>query len=262
MNRAAPCFRLLYAVCVLIMLPGCAPRGIRPLRESSPAVLFAGLQEQSRRLQTFQGFAQVTVSSEEGTYTGYLQIAARDPDSLWMKAEGTLGMDILTLRLSGREALCYSPWLNMAIRGRLDAVKRLPPVQHTGVAFLFEGRFGFPLPPMPLLDSLDRMEAEERNIRMQFRTGDRIWISPDGPCVTRWERRDRGGNLLWSWQGDKFKRFGDVRLPRIVRIITADPARQVTLVFRKIKANARMKKGWADLPIPEGVQTIEFRQDP
>jgi len=242
----------------MLVLAGCAPRGIRPARDMSPAVLFSGLQEQSRQLKTFQGFSEVTVSSEEGTFVGYIQIAAREPDSLWMKAEATLGMDILTLRLSGREALCYSPWLNMAIRGRMDAMKRLPPVQHTGVSFLFEGRFGFPLPPMTLVDSLVGMEADDRNYRMQFSTGDRIWISPEGPCLTRWERWDSGENMLWSWQGDRFKRFGAVRLPRVVRISTREPARQVTMVFRKIKANARMKKGWADLPIPEGVQTIEF----
>jgi len=228
------------------------------LCDMSPAILFAGLQEQSRRLQTFQGFAQVTVSSEAGTFTGHLQIAARDPDSLWMKAEGTLGMDILTLRLSGRDALCYSPWLNMAISGRLDAVKRLPPVRQTGVAFLFEGRFGFPLPPGSLLDTLVRMEADERDYSLEFGTGDRIWISPEGPCVIRWERWDPEGGMLWSWQGEKFKRFGAVRLPRVMRISTLDPAQQVTLVFRKIKANARLKEGWADLPIPEGVQKIEF----
>jgi len=231
---------------------------IRPVHEISPAVLFSGLQEQSRRLQTFQGFSEVTVSSEDGTYVGYIQIAARDPDTLWMKAEATLGMDILTLRLSGREALCYSPWLNMAVSGRLDAIKRLPPVQQTGVSFLFEGRFGFPLPPESLLDTLVRMETDGRNYSLHFGTGDRIWISPEGPCVTRWERWDPEEKMLWSWQGERFKRFGAVRLPRVVRISTLDPARQVTLVFRKIKANARLKEGWADLPIPEGVQTIEF----
>ena len=91
-----------------------------------------------------------------------------------------------------------------------------------------------------------------------FQNGEKVWVDPQGPVVTRWEKKDQNGDLFLLWEGRDFKKRSGIRVPFMIRMMNNQPKQRVTLFFQSVKANRPLKNGWCEVKIPEGVETIDL----
>ena len=201
----------------------------------------------------------MTVVSPMGSFRGAMRVSARIPDSLWVKVEGPLGIDMMTARFVGDRVLLYSPLENVVYEGSVQGMRErnvLP--LDMGSSDLVLGIVGLLVPEGSALDSGAFLSADKKTYRLHLGNGDDIWVEPKGPVVTRWEITDVDGETLWVWEGKDFWKRSGVRLPRMVRITETNPKQRVTFFFEVMKTNRPLENGWCRVHIPEGVETIEL----
>jgi hypothetical protein len=255
MSRFLISLLILITILIINIFTGCGGlfRPQLPLPGINPDILVNQIQKHASQLRTFQGRARVTVVSSEGSFGGLMRVAAKPPDSLWLKLEGPLGIDIGTARFSGKDVLFYNPWDNVAYEGSVQKMRRaqiLPLIMnHSGLVL---GLL------VPMLDSLQNLSTDGKRYVLGFGNGELIWAEPKGPVVTKWERRDFNGEIQWMWEGERFQSKKGIRLPRIIRVTGYNPKQRITLFYENIKANRPLKRGWCKIKIPEGVEYIEL----
>ena len=234
-------------------------RSRKPLPEISPDLLISGIRQHAARLKTFQGRARLTFVSPKGSFGGSLKISVKNPDSLWIKVEGPLGIDLLTGRLGGGQALFYNPWENIAYKGSIKEIQKngiLP--FDMDLSNLMHGVIGLLVPDEKMLDSLDYFFTRGNKYILDIGNKEKVWVEPVGPVVSRWEMKNTDGKILWSWEGKEFKEKKGICLPRIIKITHYRFREQITLFYETVKTNQSMKNGWSNIRIPEGVDTIEL----
>jgi len=228
----------------------------RPLPEIRPEDLIRKIQTHIARLNTLQGNAKISVNSEMGNFYGTLQVKARLPDSLYAKVEGPFGVDLALMHIHAEDLLFYSPYLHMAYTGSLnDSLSGLMPFDINTSDFLVQ-TLGLMTVPSYRMQEVDLLYSRERQYIMHFKNGERVWVHPKGPVITRWEKFDRQKHLVWTWEGRQFKTFGGVRLPQTIQINIENPKQKVTVFYKKRYANRHLKSGWSQFIVPEGVKPI------
>jgi len=231
----------------------------RPLPEIPADVLIRNIERHASQLQTFRGDARLAVVSAEGSFGGSLNVSMKIPDSLWVKIEGPWGIDIATGRFGGGQALFYNPWENVVYKGTVEKMqeKQLLPFD-VGVSRMALGILGLLVPDAMGADSFVSLSSDSKKYILNFEDGEQVWVEPKGPVVTRWEKRDDDGEILWIWEAKDFKKKKGIRLPQLVRITNYQPMQRLTLFYEKVKANMPMGNGWWNIRIPEGVETVEL----
>ena len=188
-----------------------------------------------------------------------MNVALKTPDSLWVKVEGFLGVDVGTLWVEGERVLFYSPWENVAYEGSIQNAGETTvlPLDLSPTGFVL-GVMGLLVPQEKLLDSLRNFSVEGRRYLFELGDGEQIWVEPKGPVVSRWEKRDENGDIIWTWEGEHFRKTKGVLLPRMIRVTEYNPKQQVTLFYEAVKTNRPMRDDWCKIRLPEGVETVEL----
>jgi outer membrane lipoprotein-sorting protein len=252
---------LLIYVLIAGFFSGCAGifRSREPLPEIPPETLVQSIQDHASRLKTFRGSADLSVYSIEGYFRGSINISAKMPDSLYMKLEGPLGIDVLTGCFSGDQVLLYSPWEKMAYKGSIQRMQEIDllPID-MGSSDVVLGMLGLLILDEIQLIALRSITADNRKYILEFSTGEVIWVEPKGPVITRWEMKDVDGETLWLWEGKEYKKRSGIQLPSYIRMTSMDPKQQVTLYYETVRVNRSLKDDWYKMRIPEGVKTIEL----
>ena len=246
---------------VLLLLSGCAGflASKKPIPEMTPELLIQLLREHQSKLASYQGSASFSASTEFGGFQGFMDIRAVNPDSLRIKVEGPFGIDVGLIRLTGRDVLMYNPFGNTVFRGNLDSLqlKRLLPVELENSQMAL-GLQGLLMLDPSCSDSAYALSITDREYVLHLNASETVWIDPDGPVITRWERRTETNEIVWEWQGKSYQKQGKVRLPQIVKIKRSDPNQAITMRYRHVRTNKKMKPGWAEIKIPEDVHVIEL----
>ena len=217
------------------------------------------IQEHSSRVKTFQGWGRLTVVSEIESFVALIRVAARPPDSLWLKVEGPLGVDVLIGCFAGDSALLYSPWEDVVYEGsiqRFQDLQILPfPIYSDD---LLQSVLGLPLPADAMKNSFVTLSPDARQYIMTLGSQTRLRVEPKGPDIAKWEEMDHTGENLWTWSGKIFRKQRKTWLPRLIRFEQVNPKQRITLFYEKVKINRRLKKQWSHIRIPEGVPRFEF----
>ncbi|NQT27603.1 DUF4292 domain-containing protein [candidate division KSB1 bacterium] len=245
----------------ILFLAGCAGflASKRPLRQMEPAELIQQLQAHYAKLNTYQGFATFTAATELGGFRGFMEIRSINPDSMWIKVEGPFGIDVGMIRMAERDVLMYNPFDNTAFHGNLDSLelKRLLPIELENSQMVLGLQGVLILNPIEQ-DSNVTLSIVDRNYVFRLGESETVWIDPDGPVITRWERRNEIDEIVWEWQGKSYQKKGKVRLPQLVKIKRSDPKQDITLRYSQVRTNRKMKRGWSEIKIPEDVHVIEL----
>jgi hypothetical protein len=190
---------------------------------------------------------------------GTLDVAVSMPDSLWLKVEGPLGVDMAVGHMAGEYMVLYSPWEDRVYRGsveRMQALQLLP--LFTGGSSLSSAVIGLPKPEAFVPDFIESMIPDGGKYIMDLETGEEIWIEPDGPVVTRWEKKDESGNLDWRWEAQAFQHSRGIRYPKLIRMTTYEPRQRISIFYQRARFNRSLKPDWYEIKIPEGVMSIEL----
>jgi outer membrane lipoprotein-sorting protein len=219
--------------------------------------LIQNISRHTSRLSTVQGNAQITVNSEGGNFQGALEVNAHLPDSLFAKIEGPFGVDMALIQLYSDNLLFYSPFMNMAFSGSVnDSASAFLPFK-PGTRDLLLYTLGLLKIPPERVNDIISFYSRDGQYVFHFQDGERVWIHPKGPVITRWEKTDEEGKVAWIWEGKQFKKTGGVRLPQMIRITTENPKQKVVVFYTKRRANRNLKAGWSQLKLPEGVKPVE-----
>ena len=252
---------ILFTVLILTLISGCTAPFIsnKPLTPVHPSLLVHDVENHAAKLQTFQGRTMMTIESAEGAFRGSMRFSVKLPDSLWLKMEGPLGIDMAVGRFGGDNALFFIPAENLVYKGTIQSMQEngILPFDFASSDML-QGIFGLPIPYTPGNDSLLSVTIESRKYILNLGYGEKIWIEPRGPMVTRWEKRDTNGELQWTWEGREFRKRKGIFFPQVIRMTNSQPRQRLTLVYETVKPNRSMKNGWFDIRLPEGVETIEL----
>ncbi len=246
----------------LVSLIRCAGsfRTTAPLPEMNPERLLNQVHVHASKLVTFQGVARFNIASQEGSFYGTLKVTLKSPDSLWMKIEGPLGVNLAVIRFGGDNALVYSPWENVVYQGSLTEISEMNLLPS---GFWNPSRFmlsvtGLLVPDCSMLDSLAEFTSEDERYLLIERNGEQYWIEPEGPVVAKWEKRDSTGTLFQKWEGKSFKKRKGIRSPQQIHFANRYPEQRVMLQYDEIRMNKPLQKGWFGIRIPEGAQKIEL----
>ena len=242
-----------------ILLSGCAGTfgSGDVLSETDPYFLLQQVRKHASHLETFQGEAVWTAASEEGAMRGTARLAFKTPDSLWMKVEGPWGIDLAYASVTGDTVSVFSPMLNRSFRGDAkDATAgSLLPFSPALPKHLL-GAVGLMVPNDSLLETLTSFYPEKNEYLLDFQTGDHLRIQKKGPVVSRWEKRDSTGAVVWSWDGERFRNKGGMRIPQLIHLNT-DKRQRLIVYYETVKINSVLRKGWCDVPILEGIETVK-----
>jgi len=250
-----------FVIIITLFFSGCAGLipGRHPLPEVKPEILKHNIQNHVNKLHSLQARAQITAASREGAFSGTLTMTAKPPDSLYMKIEGPLGIDLGSTLFFGDSVLIYSAWDNLLFKGKTGVlgINIVLPIASNPPDFLSRIP-GLLLPVINLHFPLESYTIDGRHYKYQYINGETFFVSPKGPVVDRWEKRDMFNELTWSWEGDKYRKTGGIHLPYLIRLTEHQVKQRLTIYFKSIKVNRTLKTGWCDFEIPEGVETIEF----
>lgn len=256
-RRIASAFGCIGILIALAMLSGCAGPFFsrQPLPEVPPKILLEQVRDHAGRLRTFQGRGMFTIASGENAFRGTIRVLAKKPDSLWVKLEGPLGIDLVTARFAGGRVSYYSPWMKDAIRDSLSR-KDFGTILPLGLDSLdvMNGLFGMPIPPDGAADSLLSVSKERRHYVLNFDGNESLWIEPRGPVITHWEKRDGGGRTVWLYEAKQFTTEDSMRVPRMVRFSDSN-AQELILFYEEFRTNQPLKKGWCNVRIPKSSET-------
>jgi len=195
-----------------------------------------------------------TAVSGEGAFRGSIQVAARPPDSIWIKIEGPLGIDLLTARMAGGQIAYYSPWMKNSAPDSAD-LPNFSGFLPAGLDSLtaLTGLFGLPMPKNGMSDSLRSVSIERSRTLLRVGADESIWIESRGPVISRWEKRGSDGSLVWAYEAGQFKSSGGLRIPKKIRFVRNEDS-EVVLYYEQIHANKPLKRGWCDVRIPKGAE--------
>jgi hypothetical protein len=174
-----------------------------------------------------------------------------------MKMEGPFGIDIGIIRFGGDRALIYYPLDNIVYEGSINKVMNLLPINMDFPKIIF-GLAGLVVPETEILDSLEFISSYKNEYVLCMENKEWLWIKPKGPVVSRWQKKNSNGEVLWSWEGKYFKGKGKLQIPKMITMTSFSPKQQITLYYERIRTNRSIKRGWSRVKIPEGVYSFEL----
>jgi len=197
--------------------------------------------------------------SDEFLFKGNISISMKKPDSLWMKFEGPMGVDIASVRVGGREMQYYIPSQKILYKGSVERLRELNLLPwNVEVSNVIQSFLGLIDPPYEMLDSTVVYSSEEEAYLLSLNSEEKIWIKPRGPVISRWERRDFDGKPLWVWEGEMFYKRGGLFLPKFIQITQYNPRQRITFYYEIMDINHKLPENWCALKIPEGVEEVEL----
>ena len=246
---------------LMILLTGCFGsfwnRG--PIPDVDPRLLYNRLERHISFLHTFEGYARFTAVTEFGAFQGSLHLKASNPDTLWMKVEGPMGVDLGILQLFGTQVLLYIPLEKTVYKGSLESpvVQRLLPIPLPSGQMVL-GMQGLLLPDSVFLDSLTEFSNDGKHYTYGFGKMGSALVAPKGPVVARFVHKNRLDLGELEWRAGQFRKIGKVRLPKMVQITQSEPKQQLTVYYDWVKTNKSLNRGWAELVLPEDVHVVEL----
>jgi hypothetical protein len=171
--------------------------------------------------------------------------------------EGPFGVDVATACIGSNEMLLYSPWDHLAYQGSIQNnwIFEFIPGDIDSSQYVL-GMMGLLIPRLPAQDSLKTYYQKRNRYVLDYGKSGSLWVEAKGPVVTRWEKSDDNGKMCWLWEANRFKRKGKVYVPQQVKWTSYESMQRISLFYEKVKTNRKLKNGWCDISIPEGVDTL------
>lgn len=228
----------------------------------SSQTLLNKIHHNAQTLKSFQGKAKLRMLSNDYMFKGTISISIKKPDSVWMKIEGPMGIDVASVRTGGNHMQYYIPSEKVLYTGSVERLRELRLVPwNVEVSNIIQSFLGVINPPYSIPDSIITYSSQDNAYLLPYSSDslvEKIWINPRGPVVSRWERRNSAGDPLWMWEGDMFYKRGRLRLPKFIQITQFDPRQRITFYYEIMDVNHSLPVNWFALKIPEGVEEIEL----
>ncbi|MDZ7309902.1 MAG: DUF4292 domain-containing protein [candidate division KSB1 bacterium] len=285
--QAAGGIGLLLGPILFFLLTGCAGRAPRVHDEWQPRELYLRVAENYRRLQTFHGDGRLTIESPQFQFSAPARILAVKPDSLFIKVEAGLGVDVGFFFADRKRFASFSPLENVYYHGETEKMRELMFFRmELTYDEMLSGLLGAALPPF---DSSFTITRDGNDYRFEGKRRQRLygiesslvngsgltqyaaadaendgewrltyWVNAERGVVTRAEQRDPM-NVLSARQ--EFKRFRQVRgvwLPQLIQIQRFEEQERLTIFYNRIEANARIAPAEFAIRVPKNARRVNL----
>ncbi len=272
---------------LLLLLAGCAGRAPKLNREWQPAELYWRVAENYRRLQTFKGNGPLTIESPQIRFNTSAQILAIKPDSLFIKVEAGLGVDVGFFFVDRRQFASFSPLDNVYYYGETEKMHEVMFFRmELSYDEMMSGILGAALPPFDSSFTMARDGDEYRfdgkrrqqlagatssamstngihansTIAEEEKAEWRVtyWVNADRGVVTKAEQRYDDGAL---YARQEFKRFRQVRgiwLPQLIQMERPGERERMTIFYNHVEANKKIAPAEFSIRAPKNAKRVHL----
>ena len=253
---------LLLGLIAIVTLQSCSP-AFRQKTLSPDKVTLRELKEGVDRnylgLETLRGNARMQVQMENMAYEANTEVKIQMPDSLHLKLEVMLGIDI-GLFFGNRERFkLYSPQENILYSGSLDSVD-LAKFFQIDLTYddLLEAFTGTPkiIPGKTKPVTID--DGKYKLITLTEEGLHRYWIDPEKFVVTRYQFFNRKGSLRMEKEFKRFKKYDDIYLPRIIQIKKPHLKQYFNLFYTNHNVNKKVLTREFEISTPQNCKWIKL----
>jgi len=230
---------------------------IVPPTNLAPENLRARISQNFQRLHSFEGKARVIIELPRSGHNGFSEVFINFPDSIFVKTEAMLGIDIGSLFLDDRVFGAYAPRENVLYYGEVELLDLREFLQ-------------IELTPSELYEALTGLIQISLNDSSQFSVDDgkylvaspaaagqvKYWIDPENFLVTKSQVLDRTGKILLDKEMQRVRTRSGVILPQIIRFTRPLAKERITVYYTEQKINRRIAAGKFQLKPAKSAQRV------
>ncbi len=226
----------------LFFLNGCAgKKATLNLSNITPDLIRFKVSRNFTRITSFEGNAKVIIELPGQGYKGSSKILINKPDSIFVKAEAILGIDIGALFLDDEYFAAFAPRDNILYYGETGILNLKDFLQiEIEKEELVETLTG--LVQIPNEDNLKlEIDDEQFVLTKEFDKGKiKHWIDPQKYTVTQTKRLDQFGRVILLKEFSRFKKKKGVYLPQTIKITRPLARERLTLFYTNQKINGQI----------------------
>jgi hypothetical protein len=274
---------------LLLLLAGCAGRAPKLNRDWQPAELYWRVAENYRRLQTFKGNGPLTIESPQIRFNTTAKIFAVKPDSLFIKVEAGLGVDVGFFFVDRRQFASFSPLENVYYHGETAKMQELMLFRmELSYDEMMSGILGAALPPFDSSFTVTRDGDEYRfdgRRRQQFAGASSqtmstngtqadsavieeekvewrltYWVNAGRGVVTKAEQRYEDGELYARQEFKRFRRVppGGIWLPQLIQMERPGDRERMTIFYNHVEANKKIAPAEFSIRVPKNARRVNL----
>lgn len=228
----------------LILSTRCASTSESRLPDISiltPSRLQALIFDNYHKLKTFEGKARIVIELPGDGYNGYSSVYLKMPDSIYVKTEAILGIDIGALFLDAHYFAAYAPRENTLYYGEtatLDLRDFLQvEIETTELQEIFTGLV------QPEVRPASVIAQDGHDIVVSTDTGHgslKYWVDADKPVVTKAELRDRDGKVVLKKEFQRIRKRKGIYLPQTIKVTRPQARERITVYYTSQKINKKI----------------------
>lgn len=253
-HRRGVCCSVVILFCLLLIVQ-CAVFRPGPVFEpglESTQSIHHSIMNHYERLKTLQATGTIVVQTPQRSFRGYIQVYLQKPDSVYIKIEALLGMDIAVLFADHKHFLFYAPMENIVYQSNKGDMMQLD----SFIGFNMNKSDFLQLicgcPSLP--DGDVQWQTDKFVINHSTETGyESFHIDPYWGAVSRVSVFNTDSTLLQKEEYMQFTRSKGCRLPRLIKFARPLRRQSVTLIYETLKINQNLKPKHFVIKLPDSV---------
>lgn len=191
-----------------------------------------------QRLHSFQGKARVIIELPGSGHNGFSEVYINFPDSIFIKTEAMLGIDIGSLFLDHRYFGAYAPRENVLYYGEVESLDLREFLQvELSTHELYEALTGL---IQVVVNGASTLSVEDGNYVVTTVVENgllKYWIDPENNLVTKSQLLNQDGKILLSKEMQRIRRRNGVELPQIIRFTRPLARERITVYYTEQRIN-------------------------
>ncbi|MFQ5638736.1 MAG: hypothetical protein ACE5IR_12155 [bacterium] len=210
-----------------------------------------------QKLRSFEGKARLIIELPGSGNSGFSEIFINMPDSMLVKTEAVLGIDVGALFLNRRNFGAYAPRENILYYGELEILdlRDFLEIELT-TAELFEALTGL---NQVLVGPGSTLGYEKGLFLIKTPTTDGVWhywVDPKKNVVTKSQLMDRAGEVLMKKEFDRLRRNKGFYMPQIIRLTRPKARERITVYYTRQKINERIQTKYFHLKVAKNARRV------
>jgi hypothetical protein len=254
------CVRILLIFFVLLWIAGCSTLFHPPVLsdDSNLENIQYQLLRNFSQLKTLRGWAKIIVESEDVSFQANAYILLSNPDSLLIKVEAFLGIDVGTFFMDRDSFKVYIPFQNSFMTGSIDSLTASPVIPiEIGHQKLVQTMTG-----LELLQDIEQAKVSKQekkfivtgmNSPYQFE----YWIDMNKGIVKGCQVTDSEDELFLIEKFDRISNINGVRIPRTIYFQYPQKKQSLTLFYNELIVNQKIKSKEFEIKMPKSVIKIK-----
>lgn len=241
LSKATNYFSLFPILAICILYVGCAGSSksrLPDLSQLQPGDVEHKIARNFAKLQTFTGQARVMIELPGAGYNGFSSVNIIMPDSVYVKTEAILGIDIGDLFVDAKHFAAYAPRENVLYYGErelLDLRSFLEVEIATDELFeLFTGLTQI------VVDSSSRLSFDDGKLLIESTQDEytvKSWIDSERYVVEKSQLVENDGTVVLQKEFRRFRKKDNLYIPQIIKLFRPRDRERITVYYTSVKVN-------------------------